>query len=92
MENQVGERLADERVVKVIGAERTIAKNSEPTEGVIMIGSLAVELGGRGADRKNLWACPCSCRVAHSERLKVIAVLSIYRGHYHLPHGNRVPV
>ena len=73
-------------------AECLVAKNREPTEGVIMIGPLAVELRGRWTDRKDLRACSCRCRVANGERAKVIATIQIDGGHHYLPHGNRVPV
>ena len=57
-----------------------------------MIGPLAVELGGRWTDRKDLRACPCRCRITNDERAKVIATIQKDGGHHHLPHGNRVPV
>ena len=57
-----------------------------------MISPLAVELRGRGTDRKHLRTCAGRCGVADGERLKVVPLLEITRGHHHLPHGNRVPV
>ena len=92
MENEVGERLADERIVLIIASEPCATVNGKSAKGVVVVGPLAVELGRRGTDRKHLSTCAHWRRVAHGQWAEIIAVLQIHWGHHHLPHRNRIPV